>query len=115
MNKIIIDEAKCDGCGLCISPCVEGALELVNGKARVVENLCDGAGLCIGECPQGAISFEKTAQKIDLSAPQHAAVDGSFCCSRCGASEMTVELLKGRFKGEDRWYCVKCLPTLIHG
>ncbi|MGE5403472.1 MAG: 4Fe-4S dicluster domain-containing protein [Candidatus Saccharibacteria bacterium] len=115
MSKIIIDEAKCDGCGLCISPCVEGALELVNGKAKVVrEDLCDGAGVCIGECPQGAISFEKQAQKIELGS-QSAAVEGAYSCSRCGASEMNVELLKGRYQGKDCWYCVKCLPTLIHG
>jgi Pyruvate/2-oxoacid:ferredoxin oxidoreductase delta subunit len=63
MVKIIIDEEKCDGCGLCIPSCHEGALAIVDGKARLVnESLCDGMGACIGECPRGAITLveEKT-------------------------------------------------------
>lgn len=51
-----IDEELCDGCGLCIPACHEGALQLVNGKARLVSEVyCDGLGSCLGECPQGAI------------------------------------------------------------
>jgi ferredoxin len=58
MNRIVIDETKCDGCGLCVTGCHEGALAVVEGKARLAhENFCDGLGSCIGECPQGAISF----------------------------------------------------------
>ncbi|NNM66732.1 MAG: 4Fe-4S binding protein [Spirochaetales bacterium] len=58
MKRIVIDEEKCDGCGLCVTGCHEGALAIVEGKARLVhENFCDGLGSCIGECPQGAISF----------------------------------------------------------
>ncbi len=61
---IVIDEEKCDGCGLCIPACHEGALAIVetpNGpKARLVkENFCDGLGACIGECPRGAIKLEE--------------------------------------------------------
>lgn len=53
---IEIDEEKCDGCGLCVPGCHEGALVIVNGKARLrSEALCDGLGACIGECPRGAI------------------------------------------------------------
>jgi NAD-dependent dihydropyrimidine dehydrogenase PreA subunit len=53
---IQIDEAKCDGCGLCIPGCPEGALALVNGKARLVrESFCDGLGACLGNCPAGAL------------------------------------------------------------
>jgi NAD-dependent dihydropyrimidine dehydrogenase PreA subunit len=56
---ITIDEEKCDGCGLCIPACHEGALELVNGKIQLVaEKLCDGLGDCLGECPQGALKVE---------------------------------------------------------
>lgn len=64
---IHIDEEKCNGCGLCITNCPEGALKLVNGKARVVkESLCDGLGACIGHCPQGAITIEeRTAETYD--------------------------------------------------
>jgi Fe-S-cluster-containing hydrogenase component 2 len=56
---IRIDEDKCDGCGLCAKGCPEGALQMVDGKARLVSEItCDGLGACIGECPQGAITIE---------------------------------------------------------
>jgi len=54
---IEIDEDKCDGCGLCATGCHEGALKIIDGKARLVgESLCDGLGACIGECPRGALT-----------------------------------------------------------
>lgn len=57
---IYIDEEICDGCGDCIPNCHEGALQLIDGKARLISDLmCDGLGACIGHCPQGAISIEK--------------------------------------------------------
>jgi ferredoxin len=55
-----IDESKCDGCGLCVPNCHEGALQIIDGKARLISDLlCDGLGACIGHCPQGAITIEK--------------------------------------------------------
>lgn len=55
-----IDEDLCDGCGLCVPSCAEGALKIVDGKARLVsDQLCDGLGACLGECPRGAIKVEK--------------------------------------------------------
>ncbi len=55
---IQIDEKKCNGCGLCVPGCAEGALQIINGKAKVVsESYCDGLGACIGECPQGALTL----------------------------------------------------------
>jgi len=55
-----IDEDLCDGCGNCVPACHEGALQIIDGKARLVsEMMCDGLGACIGHCPQGAISIEK--------------------------------------------------------
>jgi len=55
-----IDGEKCAGCGLCIPACAEGALKIVDGKARLVsDKYCDGLGACLGECPQGAITIEK--------------------------------------------------------
>lgn len=60
-RKIIrIDEAKCNGCGLCASACAEGAIRMVDGKAKLVsETYCDGLGACIGECPLGALTIEE--------------------------------------------------------
>ncbi len=60
-RKIIkIDEEKCDGCGLCMPGCPEGALQMIDGKARLVSDLfCDGLGACLGQCPQGAITIEE--------------------------------------------------------
>ncbi len=57
---IKIDEEKCDGCGICIPGCPEGALQIIDSKARLVSELmCDGLGACLGECPQSAITIEK--------------------------------------------------------
>jgi len=60
-RKVIrIDEAKCDGCGDCVPSCAEGAIAIVNGKARLLSEIyCDGLGACLGHCPQGAITIEE--------------------------------------------------------
>lgn len=61
IRKIIhIDEEKCNGCGVCASACHEGAIEMIDGKAKLVrENFCDGFGDCLPGCPTGAITFEE--------------------------------------------------------
>ena len=61
VRKIIkINEALCNGCGLCAKACHEGAIEMVNGKAKLVhEHYCDGLGDCLPSCPVDAISFEE--------------------------------------------------------
>ena len=57
---IIIDENKCNGCGNCVTGCPEGAIQMINGKARLINELfCDGLGACIGECPVDAITIEE--------------------------------------------------------
>jgi NAD-dependent dihydropyrimidine dehydrogenase PreA subunit len=57
---VVIDEDKCNGCGLCIPNCHEGALQIIDGKARLVSDLmCDGLGACLGHCPEGAMVIEK--------------------------------------------------------
>jgi NAD-dependent dihydropyrimidine dehydrogenase PreA subunit len=59
-EMVKINEERCDGCGLCIPGCHEGALQVIDGKARLISDLmCDGLGACLGHCPQGAISIEK--------------------------------------------------------
>jgi NAD-dependent dihydropyrimidine dehydrogenase PreA subunit len=55
-----IDESLCNGCGLCVPGCHEGALQIIDGKARLISDLmCDGLGACLGHCPEGAITIEK--------------------------------------------------------
>ena len=59
-NVVKIDEKKCNGCGLCVSACAEGAIEIIDGKAKLVSEVyCDGLGACIGHCPEDAITIEK--------------------------------------------------------
>ena len=71
LRKIIeIDEELCDGCGNCVPSCAEGALQIVDGKARVIADMyCDGLGACLGECPMGALKIiERKADEFDEEA-----------------------------------------------
>jgi len=117
-----IDEELCNGCGLCVTPCAEGAIEIVNGKARVVrDELCDGAGFCLAVCPTGALTVEtREAAAFDEHAAEAKMAERGTTyieqtCHVCGASEDHRVLLPCRKAGASLWVCTRCLPALIHG
>jgi len=71
-NIVLIDEKKCNGCGLCIPTCAEGAIQIIDEKARLVKDIyCDGLGACLGKCPQDAITIiQREAEEFDVKAAE---------------------------------------------
>ncbi|MDY7040922.1 MAG: 4Fe-4S binding protein [Chloroflexota bacterium] len=117
-----IDEELCNGCGACVSPCAEGAIQIIDGKARVLhEELCDGAGFCLGVCPTGALSietreavaFDEHAAEAEMKRRGKTYIEQT--CHVCGQGEDSRVLIPCRKTGASLWVCTRCLPALIHG
>lgn len=97
---IKIDEEKCNGCGLCIPNCPEGALQIIDGKARLISDLfCDGLGACIGNCPENAITTEeREAEPYD----ERRVMEENII--KAGSNTIKAHLKHLKDHGEDKLY-----------
>ena len=118
IRKIIkIDEEKCNGCGLCARACHEGAIDMIDGKAKLVrENFCDGFGDCLPGCPTGAITFEeREAPAYDeaaVKAAQQKAASAEGGKSMSAEEIMQIEDETNPVSRLNQWPCqIKLIPT----
>jgi Pyruvate/2-oxoacid:ferredoxin oxidoreductase delta subunit len=125
---IQIDEDKCNGCGLCVPSCAEGAIQIVDGKARLVsEKFCDGLGACLGECPEGALEviereaedFDEEAVKAHLEVASAGSSDSAPAQSRPSMlGQWPVQLMlvpadAPYFQNADLLVCADCVPFAL--
>lgn len=122
-----IDEEKCDGCGLCVPGCAEGALAVIDGKARLVrESYCDGLGACLGVCPQDAITVtEREAAPFNAEEVVHQACPGSMVrvpakTGPAGTGQWPIQLhlvpVNAPFwQGSDLLLAADCAPPTFPG
>jgi len=96
-NIVKIDQDKCNGCGQCANACAEGAIQIIDGKAKLVSEIyCDGLGACIGHCPVDAITieqrdaddFDEEATKAHLARQEEAIAPSDFVCPGVAAQQL---------------------------
>jgi NAD-dependent dihydropyrimidine dehydrogenase PreA subunit len=127
-RKIVhIDEELCNGCGQCIPKCAEGALQIIDGKARLVsDNYCDGLGACLGHCPQGAIhiiereaeAFDEEAVHIHLARKQQSTISGRSALRQWPVQINLVPSKAAFFDNHDLLVIADCVPLAysdVHG
>ena len=119
IRKIIkIDEEKCNGCGACAAACHEGAIEMINGKAKLTrEDYCDGLGDCLPACPTNAISFEeREAPAYDEAAVLAAKKKKETGTLPCGCPGTQSKAIKREIDEwiNRRWYIIYYTHTGTH-